>query len=298
VFTDGYPAFSLGVFSYLNQTNTMGWLPIVLYGIAVAAAIMAFVLLRRERRLVIFAVVGGAILLSLAVMLPVLSSVNPGATPPPALQRPIRTVGFDQQHSTVSFRVLPSASSDEDWEDYGTFFVWTQRIGIVPVLHVHLSDAVAEDGVVIINPSVSFSSVDVQKVTGFLQQGGRLLVIDSIRNPGSTANELLSSFGIWTRPVIINEITMPANDTAAMVNRSIPTLVITGGTPLRTDGQGNVVVAELTFKNSTGWPGKILVMVDSSMFSTAQMGSPFTEPTSQQREWYDMEFSLFDTLFS
>jgi len=295
VFTDGYTAFSLGVFSYLNQTTILPWLPLLLYGLAGVAAAFAVLLLRWESKLMVLAVVGGALLLTLAVMLPTLSALN--TTPTPMVRHPLRTVGFDQQHSTVDYNVLPGILSDQEESGYGTFYVWTQRLGLVPMMAPHLSDALSANVSVVINPSVPFSAEDQSLISGFLQRGGRLLVLDSIRNPHSTANELLGPLGIWISTTSVN-VTAAAGNTSAAVTTAVPMLTIEGGTPLRMDGQGNTVLSLVTFENSTGWPGRMLVMVDSFQFSTAQMGSPLTEPTAQQRQIYDTEYFLFDTLFS
>ena len=57
------------------------------------------------------------------------------------------------------------------------------------------ADAVQKgDVIVFINPIKSFTDNDIDLISRFIDNGGKMLVMDSITNSMSTANELISNF--------------------------------------------------------------------------------------------------------
>lgn len=240
----------------------------------------------------------GSLAFSLAA--PLCFSLTDHAYPLPSASQDYPSIWFDQQHSSYDISVKPTASLGSSSSNYGTFFVWTQRVGYVPSLGSSLKQATAtSDVIVIINPNRSFTDVELQLVTSYLEKGGRVLLMDSIMNPQSTANELLGTFGMWLgadsdhQPVFFNG---RLNENGSEIGTiTTPYLTVAGGTPVLMN-RGNETYASMIeiINETTGARGMFVVVVDSYMFSDAVMGGTFTEPSEQQRRIYSTEFFLLD----
>jgi hypothetical protein len=213
-------------------------------------------------------------------------------------------VCFEQDHCSFNASVKPTATISNNNNNYGTFYVWTQRLGYIPSHQHTLQEAITQgDCVVFINPTQRFTQADVTTITTYLQQGGKILLIDSITNSKSTANDLLSTFGIWVttttdeQPLYQN--TTPINNTTKQGTITTPYLTLTGGTPILTNEKNTTYATMIEFNNtSTGKTGRLVVLVDSYSFSDALMGGLFSEPTPTQKDIYDTEFFLFqDVIF-
>jgi hypothetical protein len=304
VFTDGYPAFTLGVLDYLNRTNTYAFFNILLFAIALALFLVLIILLRNDRKLTLVWMFFFTGLLAFCVTAPFCSSLIDQSYQPPIAQTDSLQVGFDQQHSSVNISVKPSSSLGDNSKNYGTFYVWTQRLGCVPWIEQTLADAVEKDDIiVIINPVEPFTETDVQRLTTFLEKGGRVLLMDSIRNPSSTANDLLGNFGIWITTMTADQVLLSneSQNTSQLSigNLSTPYLTITGGETLLTNDKNEIYATLAEMKNtSTSDRGKLIVVVDSYSFSDALMGGTFSEPTSRQQQIYETEFFLFQQILS
>ncbi len=300
LFTDGYPSFTLGVMDYLNRTNTSDYLTIVLLFIMVLSLVTLFVILRRQHKYMILWMSLFAGLLAFSLAAPLCFSLADHAYPVPLAQQEYPSVWFDQQHASYNISVKPTASLGSSSSNYGTFFVWTQRVGYVPSLGSSLEQATAtSDVIVFINPNQSFSDLELQLVASYLEKGGRILLMDSIMNPQSTANELLGTYGMW--------IGIDSDHQSVFHNRSFnergseigtistPYLTVAGGTPVLLNDE-NDTYASMTevINQTTGARGMLVVVVDSYMFSDAVMGGTFTEPSEQQRRIYSTEFFLLD----
>ena len=238
-------------------------------------------------------------LLAFSTAAPLCAHLTNLAYPQPTASTDYPSVFFEQQHSSINISVKPTSSLGENSDNYGTFFVWTQRVGSVPSLAPTLKDATRSgDIIVIVNPTKPFTETDVQLLTAFFEKGGRLLLMDSIRNPQSTANELLGNFGIWMTTATKDQVVLSneSDNTSQkpIGNITSPYLTITGGTQLFTNDNNEVYATMTDFMNTTtGDVGRLVVVVDSYTFSDAVMGGTFAEPTERQREIYDTEFFLF-----
>jgi hypothetical protein len=155
--------------------------------------------------------------------------------------------------------------------------------------------------IVIINPTQPFTETDVHLLTVFFEKGGRVLLLDSIRNIQSSANELLGNFGIWITTATNNQMVF-FNESDSSSQRNIgnissPYLTINGGSKLLTNEKNELSATMTEFTNTTtGATGKLVVAVDSYTFCDAVMGGTFTEPNEPQRRIYDTEYFLFNEI--
>jgi len=209
-------------------------------------------------------------------------------------------VCFDQEYSDFNVSLQPSIGLYNEKDNYGTFYVWTQRVGCVPSLEKTLDDAIKiGDIIVIINPIKSFETEDIDAITDFVENGGKVLVMDSITNSHSTANELIGNFGIWINyNTFDRSLYRSFNDTtnnSTVGNITSPYLTITGGEKILfiENNETHASVAEF-YNETTGKTGKIVVLVDSYSFSDFIMGGPFIEPDEGQLQIYNTEFYIFE----
>jgi hypothetical protein len=304
MFTDGYPSFTLGVMEYLNRTNTSTYLNIILFALSIIFFISLFLLLRNNKKIMVLWMFLFAGLLAFSTAAPLCFHLTNLSYPQPLASTDYTSICFEQHHSSMNVSVKPTSSLGENSNNYGTFFVWTQRVGCVPSLAPTLKDAMKDgDIIVIVNPNEPFTEADVHLLTTFFEKGGRLLLMDSIRNPQSTANELLGSFGVWITTTTVDQMLFSneSENTSqiSVGNITSPFLTITGGDELLTNDKNNVYATAIDFVNTTtGDNGRLVVVVDSYTFSDASMGGTFTEPTEQQRHLYDTEFFLIRKVLS
>ncbi len=299
VFTDGYQHFTLGVMEYLNRTNAYAWVNIIFVAIALISGGLLLWLFRSSPKLMILWVFLFSGVLAVSAAVPLFSTLTDTAYPLPVEQRPVFHVSFEQQHSSVQISLKPTGMLESSDTNYGTFYVWTQRVGCVPSIEKSLADAIAHgDIVVMVNPTRSFSDQDIQMITTYLEHGGRVLLMDSITNPHSTADEILGAFGIWvstnTSIERVHENISSLHGNFSTTALGSPSLSLMGGTPLLLSSQNMTKACIVEFSNlTTGEHGKLVALIDSFSFCDTVMGNTFTEPSDQQREVYNTEFFLF-----
>jgi hypothetical protein len=296
VFTDGYQSFTLGTMGYLNCENQFAVLTMVFFiGTVILFALSVYVL-RKEKKdfaLMLFVIVG---LLGVSIAVPVFSYMNQIHYPARGAQSDFTRVGFVEEYSDFEVVLLPSLSFDEHTDRYGTFYVWTQRIGCVPSLEPELMDAVeTSDVLVIINPAKSFDDAAVDSLVEYVNSGGRVLVMDSIDNVNSTVNELLTAFDVQI--TVTTDVQPVINGNVSDENATRSYLSITGGEPIVLPDDNETLVSVVEIVNvEIGCVGKVVVVVDSSLFSDAVLGGTFTEPDERQRRFYNTEFYLFEEI--
>ena len=302
MFSDGYKSFNFGVIEYLNRVNLYSYLNAILFGIAIIFLVLSFYLLRNERKIKVFFLFLFIGLLSFSTATLVFSHMNEVNYPLPSARSDYIQVCFDQEYSDFNVSLKPSIGLYNEKDNYGTFFVWTQRVGCVPSSEKTLDDAIKiGDIIVIINPIKSFETEDIETITDFVENGGKILVMDSILNSDSTANELIGNFGIWINyNTLDRSLYRSFNDTtnnSTVGNITSPYLTITGGEKILFSENNETHASVVEFYNeATGKTGKIVVLVDSYSFSNSIMGGTFTEPDKSQLQIYNTEFYIFEEI--
>ena len=300
MFSDGYPTFSLGAIEYLNRVNSYQYLNIVLFIIAIFSLIISLFLLRNEGKLKIlflFIVIG---IISFSTSAATFNYINKVNYKIKEAHSDFVQIYFEQEHSDFNISLQPSLGIFYDNDNYGTFYVWTQRLGYVPSLEKNLYDATEKgDVVVFINPIKSFNTEEIEIITNYLECGGKVLVMDSIRNSDSTSNELIGNFGIWINYNTVNQnlyaVLNNTTNNSTIGNITSPFLSITGGENILISKNNETFASIVEFQNeSTGKIGKLIVLIDSYSFSDPVLGGTFTEPDSQQLEIYNTEFYIFE----
>ncbi len=302
VFTDGYQTYSLGVFDYLNRENVYSYINILLLGIGIVSIILLIYSIRKEHKLKIASLILFIGLLSFSIATPIFSYNNTVNYQLPTTHTDFTQLCFVQEHSNIKISLEPSILIEKEENEFGTFFVWTQRIGCVPSFETTLNEAVKKaDIIVFINPIKTFSNNDIDLISKFIENGGKMLVMDSITNSLSTSNELISNFGMWINKKSDN-LQLFDNISGIGENNSkgiivSPYLSISGGEKTIIDERNETQIGVMNFYNErTGKNGTIVVVVDSYTFRDQNMGGVFTEPNDEQLKIYDTEFLILEEL--
>ncbi len=192
MFSDGKAEFVSGFLDYLNRKGKrFGCIPL-LVGLASFSGLL---LLMASKSLKTLSLLTGLLCLLVGIHLgSELSSALYGRL---TILDPGRTVLFDTNHSRAGFFDYFGLSDERTSADYTEFFISTQRIGFQPVAtHLARLKQLAPAAVVVVEPSKHFSQDEIDMVKSYVKDGGRLLVLDSILNGTSTADELLGNFGM------------------------------------------------------------------------------------------------------
>ena len=300
VFTDGYQLYTLGVLDYLNRVNVYAYVNIVFLGVGIISFISLICFQRKERKIKIASLLLFIGLLSFSTAAPIFSYINTEFYPITSPHSDFKQVCFVEEHSNFDISLKPHLILSEEEQEYGTFFVWTQRVGCIPSVEQKLTDAVRKgDIIVFIDPIKSFTDKDIDLVINFIEDGGKMLVMDSITNSKSTTNELISNFGMWINKKsekfhLIENLTDIDNNKSNILS---PYLSITGGDTKIIDERNETQIGITNLSNElTGKKGTVVVFVDSFTFRDENMGGVLTEPNDDQKEIYKTEYFIFEEL--
>jgi len=177
-----------------------------------------------------------------------------------ATYSPDRTVLFDVSHSRASFSDYFGLSRQGDRADYTELYISTQRIGLEPVAaRLDRLEQIQPVAVVLIEPQSPFSQNEIADLMAYVKQGGRLLVIDSVCNGSSTANQLIEQFGM--RLYLAYETRSDSTGQSIL-----PTLAIAGGVEVHAAETGCQV------RCSQVGDGYVVVAVDGFRFTGTVLG--------------------------
>lgn len=318
IFMDGYTEFNLGAIEYLNRENNVSYLNHFFMVISISTLIISLYLLRKKNKNMILFLFLLAGIISYTVAVPIFSCVNYNNYKLPSPKVNFINVCFEKEHS--SSIIKPSATvqsnlkgnNNESRKLFGTFFVWTQRVGCFPSVEKTIEDALnIGDIVVIINPEKSFKNEELNSIVSFVDKGGKILLMDSILNQNSTANDLLNCFnlslkvanstsylnrlnhknGVNGMPNGFNKSTKLSTEPPSVNITTIPYLSIIGENETFMNFKNGISLSVKTVGN-----GKIVVLVDSFVFSDVSMGGTFTEPNSDLKKIYETEYFIFEQL--
>lgn len=195
LFGSDMAAMILGFIDYLNREGRRWtWLwSIVLIGTASMASGLWLVYRQKSSGLKVVIPVLFAILIGYWIGKVVTLASYGNYQPIP----PSRMVVFDTEHTDATFSRYIKPQHDMRAPDYTGFFVNTLRIGLYP--RPGTVDDLAKHrplGFVVIEPNKAYSSKEIKAIMAYIESGGRLLVIDSVRNGNSTANQILGPLGL------------------------------------------------------------------------------------------------------
>jgi hypothetical protein len=220
----------------------------------------------------------GWVVASLAVV-----GVHCWAMPTPECVRPERCVVIDRTTSTVP--LSKGAYTRGGGVGYGLFEQWLARLDCRTV-RKEGSDAFSGDVLVVVSPNRSVPEEYMKKLEQYVNDGGKLLVIDSPENTNSTANRLLWPFGLsvhhdraW-KGKLSTSVKLPAVE----VDRSCE---VAGGQPIANLDK-YPVAAVVRYGR-----GSVMAIGFGSLWNDTRMGESWMlEPDAVVRARFDLLFGL------
>jgi hypothetical protein len=213
----------------------------------------------------------------------------------PALERlrPERRVVIDR--TTSSVLLSNGAYTQGKGEGYGLLEQWLARLDCNTIRQEGV-EAFSGDVLVAICPSRSVTEDFRRRLERYVDEGGKLLVIDSPENAGSTANSLLWPFGLSIRHDRLSKGTL----TTAV---KLPTVEVTGacevagGQPIVRIDQRPVAAFVRHGKGSVMAIGFGSVWNDIRMGTTNSPSAWMFEPDATVKGRFDLLFGLAGPFF-
>ncbi len=256
LFDDGKPELVSGMLDYLNRRGRRYW-PIRM-SVMLASLVALGVLILRYFKSLKPAIV---FVIYLTLLLGIyLGRVSSFVLYGQLTLSPEKAVLFDTSHSQATYSDY-FGLSDRQGADYTEFFICARRVGLHPVASdLGKLEQSSPLGIVIVEPSRQFSLNEVDALTSYVKQGGRLLILDSAFNRASSANQLLRSFGMGLR------LTYQVDEETEGGASIKPVLRVLGGTEITDNGTG----CEVRYVQAGG--GYVIVAVDGFRFTGTVMG--------------------------
>ena len=287
-FIAGKPEALLGALTWLNRENRWGWLHFLFLILTTVFFLLGLVSLKKEKREVAFSlwlVVLGTFCMSFALFICQFLSFKAYPLPNPRI--PYTKVIFEREHG--DYELPLKGFTKEREKSFEVFYQWVLRVGYYPFTGKTLKEDLKDASMlIIINPNKEFQPDELEKVKDFLQQGGKLLLMDGANNLNSTANELLAPFGMKIKGE--KKVTLPSTYNTSWMSRlgQNKAFAIEGGDGLLFSVEGKPIL--VTAKTGKGM---IAIMTFSQLFTNPPMGGSYrVQPNQQQKEIYELEFNI------
>jgi hypothetical protein len=288
-FIAGKPELLLGALDWLNRANRWDWLRFLFLILATICVCLGLRTLKKEKQAAPFylsLLTLGTFCLSIALMIS--QSFAHLSYPFPTPRTPYTKVIFEQEHG--NYELPLKGFTKEHQKSYEVFYQWVLRVGYYPFTGKTLREDLREAPsiLIIINPVKKFLPEELTMVKEFLEQGGKLLMMDTPLNEESTANELLATFGITI--IRDKQVTLPASYSASWMSRIAQdkAFAIQGGDSLLQSVDETPILSTVRIGK-----GMVAVLTFSQLFTNPPMGNSYrVEPTQQQRQIYNLQFTI------
>lgn len=285
-FEPGKSELSIGLMEWLNHRNDPGrgnlnfWMVVFGFLAALASAALAF---GWDSGWIVMC---GAALLAWSVSANGIAAAHRKMMPSPKAIRPLVRITVDRTTSEV---ILPKGGFIAGKaEGFGIFERWIQRVGYFTCRRSGL-EALQGDLVLYLHPSLPVPQDYREALIKYVENGGRILVIDSAENTKSSANTILRAFNMS-----VNHQTNLSGD-----------LIAAGYPTIQAAGVCEVVGGE-AFANINGravgaavkqGKGSVTVIGFGVRFNDLNMGvTGDAVPDERLREVYETEFRLLRSL--
>ena len=287
-FIAGKPELLLGALNWLNRENRWHWLRLLCLTLATLCGALGVRILIPEKKTELFylcLVVLAVFCLSYALL--ICQSIAHMTYPLPQPSTPYTKVVFEQEHG--DYELPLKGFTKEREKSFEVFYQWVLRVGYYPFTGSTLEEDLKNAAIlIIINPHRRFRSDELAQVDTYLQQGGRLLLMDGASNNDSTANELLAPFGM--KIVRENKVTLPSSYSTPWMSRMgyNSAFAIEGGDAILHSVEKIPILA-----TAHRGKGMIAVMTFSQLFANPTMGGSYrVEPNQTMREIYQLQFDI------
>ncbi len=270
-----------GMIEWLNRQSRIGDPRWPLLALAAAAGLWGFWRLRKQHRLLLPLTAVGAAAWALTVLAVVAAQARSFQLPTPT--KPLRWVTIDR---TICDGPLSKNGFIEGKSNgFGIFERWILRLGYF-IRREKGPAALADDLVVFFQPDRPVEPAFVEAARRYVENGGRLLVLDSAENTNSTSAALLSPFKLELKPHPQSDGKLaPAKDWPAITVQAAREVV--GGTPI-CQLNGRPVAAQVQLGRGT-----VTVLGFGARFADVRMGvTGDIEPDATLRQVYEFQYRL------
>jgi hypothetical protein len=294
VFMDGLPPMLLGALAFVSRQAPL--LDGRLTGLLIILLAAASALIDRRRNPAVTPLaLALALLLGLMVAAYGAMAYNAVAYRHQSPIRPMNTVAFDLRHGDFALRPASGMARNlgilmPNDLDLSTFYVWTQRVGLVPREARAWSDLLSADAVILPQPGPGLTPRAADRLIEWVKSGGRLLLLLDPAHVNTRASLLLDPLGLHAVPAQ-RLVGLRGKGSQASAAFALPVFSLVGGTPLWNDDAGRVVATVLAVGR-----GKVVVCGAAGTFNASIMGGSFTEPDKTQAQVYELEYSLLKAL--
>jgi hypothetical protein len=282
-FEPGKSELSVGLIEWLNHRDArdLNWI-LILIGIAAAIASLAAGFGWDSGWIVIIS----AGLLAWGGSAAGIRAIHDRSMPAPKAVRPMVQISVDR---TTSEALLPKGGFIAGKpEGFGIFERWILRLGYFTSRRGGL-DAIQGDMVLYLHPSLPVPLDYRRKLIEYVENGGRILIVDSAENSKSTANTLLRPFDM--------SVDHQTNHSGDMTAAGYPTINVAGACEIK-GGQpfaylnGRPVGATARFGKGT-----VTAIGFGVRFNDLNMGvTGDVVPDQKLREVYEVQYRLFRSL--
>lgn len=286
IFFGGSPNLVIGVMEYLNRKNTFENAQLIFFLLGlIAAGLVAYIMGKTDlgdKKMAIFVIILALSSLSVSMALSAFSIETEDSIPSQFYAKN-HTISFDGEHSDLI------VSQEDEYGQYETFFIWTQRVNLTPLISNSLEEAMAKGRIVaIIDPIKPLSQDVMVRAIDYVNEGNSILLM--INSEGSWSF-LAKYFGLKTY-----QIAEPYN-TNDISTEGLPIkpwgLAIKGGKSLLTIND-RTVLSEVNYGK-----GKFILFTDSHVFRNGLYGNPgymgysSSAPSMVDKKSYDLS-SLYN----
>jgi hypothetical protein len=301
-FIRGKRELALGSVAWLMYENKPGWVrPVLLVGALLGLLVFMRLAWNRPGTYAL-AFLGAGTVPAFALVAFLLTAWVSGWSALPEPIRAIPEVGFMRERCAFHIPELTSLP-DESPHSYHTFYIWTQKVGLVPRTDSLLSCLEDTKITIIINPRGEFTAEMLDGVENYVREGGGLLVLDRpyMMEPtgqaghgphehGSTANEVLERFGLSFEGVVVDSAIV--RDVATGDSLTMERVgTVLGGEPLLVLPDGRAVLAVAEFGK-----GRVVALPAADSFSDAVLGTTSQVPDENQLKLYRLQFRILDEI--
>jgi hypothetical protein len=302
MFMPGKPELLLGIMAWLNRENSFLNILRLLSIFISALFMMSFINItffgktKIEKSSVI-----KMFLINGFVIIPVfifgITKFNQSAYPNKEPVKEYIKIYFEIEHSNYELPIINLVRQND--RSYQTFFMWTQRVDLFPLVKKSFKESLKGDLSVIINPTKEFDIEEITMVREYLMNGGKMLVLDDPRNSFfSVTNKLVSNFGLKLKTnndvddaIMVSSL---CNDTNTF--RSSFAGEIEGGnsianaSSLKKGKEDRKSIPILSYQKVG--KGMLVVMSNSFTFSDRGMKTSSEIPDENTRKIYKLEYWL------
>ncbi len=287
VFIPGKPELALGLVEYCNRYDPFPYWRILTFLFAtvclLGGAIAAHTL--KLEGWLWYAAVGCLVFAGSSRWI---EGINRANYPLPEPHTPFAQLNFESEHSQFFLPELRLAREAD--KDFSTFFLWTQRVGIVPRKWPTLEESFAKPGgQILIDPIGDFTSDEMDLVRRFVEGGGTLYVLDDPINTRSSSNQVLAPFGL--------SVDLRAQLPPTGMFDNLELLFwngagrVSGGDPLVGGPDGSSVCSIVRYGK-----GQVIAFANSHIFERKTMGYTAMIPNPSQNAISQLEYRLMSYL--